>query len=71
MLHRIGLSSILAYCAVAGVIGGVSARGAEPLKVGDRAPDFSVTGIDGKQFSLSDKLKSGKHLVLIFSRAHW
>jgi len=47
----------------------------EPLKkieMGQAAPDFIVTGIDGKPFKLSDKLKSEKqNVVLIFSRANW
>ena len=41
------------------------------VKVGQPAPDFVVTGANGKPFKLSDKLKQGKHLVLMFSRAHW
>lgn len=40
-------------------------------KVGKKAPDFTVTGIDGKQFKLSDKTGKDKHIVLMFSRAHW
>lgn len=44
----------------------------EPLKVGDQAPDFAVTGIDGKKFKLSDKIgDDGKHVILLFSRANW
>lgn len=39
--------------------------------VGKSAPDFTVTGIDGKQFKLSDKTKAGKNVALMFSRAHW
>ncbi|HAD62137.1 MAG TPA: hypothetical protein DCG12_23100 [Planctomycetaceae bacterium] len=42
------------------------------IEVGRKAPDFEMTGIDGKKFKLSDKLKSGrKNVVLIFSRANW
>jgi hypothetical protein len=39
--------------------------------VGKPAPDFSATGIDGEQFTLSEKTASGKNIVLMFSRAHW
>ena len=39
--------------------------------VGKPAPDFTATGIDGKDFKLSDKISSGKNIVLMFSRAHW
>lgn len=50
----------------------VFADDAEEVMVGQAAPDFTVTGIDGKQFSLSDKLKAGdRHIVLLFSRASW
>ncbi len=70
MLHRLFLGGALAWMAACAA-GGGQAQDSEPLKVGDRAPDFSVTGIDGNAFTLSEKLKSGKHLVLIFSRAHW
>ena len=39
--------------------------------VGQQAPDFEVTGADGKTFKLSDKAKEGKNVALMFSRAHW
>ena len=41
------------------------------IKVGQSAPDFVATGIDGKSFRLSQKLKKGKSVALMFSRAHW
>jgi len=42
------------------------------VEVGKPAPDFSMTGIDGKMFKLSDKLKVGdRNVVLMFSRANW
>lgn len=45
---------------------------AAKVEVGKPAPDFTVTGIDGKTFKLSDKLKSGdKNVALMFSRAQW
>lgn len=49
-----------------------SAQDSEPpIAVGKPAPDFTVTGIDGKQFKLSDITASGKNVALMFSRAHW
>ena len=39
--------------------------------VGKPAPDFTATGIDGKEFTLSKKVSGGKNIVLMFSRAHW
>jgi len=44
---------------------------AGPLAVGDTAPDATFTGIDGKEFKISEILDGGKHLVLIPSRGHW
>lgn len=39
------------------------------LKIGDKAPDFSLPGVDGKAYSLSD-LKSKKILVVVFMCNH-
>ncbi|MCA9127398.1 MAG: hypothetical protein KDB22_09940 [Planctomycetales bacterium] len=48
------------------------ARGQEgKVQVGKLAPDFVVTGIDGKDFKLSSKLGKDKNIVLMFSRASW
>ncbi|MGI9474754.1 MAG: hypothetical protein ACR2NZ_24700 [Rubripirellula sp.] len=41
------------------------------LTVGTEAPDITLTGIDGKQFKLSDVTGSGKNVALMFDRAHW
>jgi cytochrome oxidase Cu insertion factor (SCO1/SenC/PrrC family) len=38
--------------------------------VGEAAPGFSVTDVQGRKFALAS-LKGKKPLVLIFSRAHW
>ena len=43
---------------------------AEELKVGDQAPDFSLTGTDGKTYKLSELTKGGKAVVVAwFPRA--
>jgi peroxiredoxin len=39
------------------------------LAIGDRAPDFSLPGIDGKTYSL-DSFKNSKLLVVVFSCNH-
>lgn len=40
--------------------------------VGKQAPDFTAIGIDGKEFTLANKLKAGdRNIVLVFSRASW
>lgn len=41
------------------------------LLVSAPAPDFSMTGIDGKEVKLSQLTAEGKNIVLMFSRAHW
>ena len=40
-----------------------SARAAEALQVGDMAPDFSLTGSDGKTYKLSEF--KGKQAVVL------
>ena len=42
-----------------------------PITIGKAAPDITLTGIDGKQFKLSEKTSAGKNVALMFSRAHW
>ena len=39
------------------------------LKTGDKAPDFSLKGIDGKTYSLSN-FKNAKALLIIFMCNH-
>jgi len=47
-----------------------SAASADDLKVGDKAPDFSLKGTDGKTYSLAEITKSGQAVVLAwFPRA--
>jgi hypothetical protein len=41
------------------------------LKVGMRAPEITLTGIDGESFKLSDIVAQGKNVALMFDRAHW
>ena len=39
---------------------------AQVLKIGDKAPDFNLPGVDGKSYSLSD-FKDKKAVVVVFS----
>lgn len=41
-----------------------------PLKVGDKAVDFKLEGIDGP-VQLSKVLDEKKNVILVFSRAYW
>ncbi len=49
MLFALCVVAVLAVAAV-----GVGSAAAQPLKVGDAAPAFSLPGSDGKTHSLSD-----------------
>jgi thioredoxin-dependent peroxiredoxin len=40
------------------------ASAAEPLKVGDTAPDFTMVGSDGKTYKLAELTKAGKAVVV-------
>lgn len=42
----------------------------ERVKVGQRAPDFTLEGIDGKAISLSS-FRNQKNVILVFFRGHW
>lgn len=42
----------------------------ERVKVGDRAPDFTLENMNGKAISLSD-FRGKKNVVLVFYRGHW
>ncbi|MCP4346344.1 MAG: redoxin domain-containing protein [Desulfobacterales bacterium] len=39
--------------------------------IGQEAPDFEVSASDGGTFKLSDELKSGRNVKLMFYRGHW
>lgn len=45
------------------------AKDVEPLKLGSKAPDFKLPGVDGKTHSLSD-FKDAKLLVVLFTCNH-
>jgi len=42
----------------------------ERVKVGDKAPDFTLENMDGKRIPLSD-FQGKKNVVLVFYRGHW
>ncbi len=48
----------------------LAATDLERVKVGDRAPDFTLENLDGKTVSLS-QFRGKKIVVLVFYRGHW
>ena len=62
----------LVACMLLAMTSAVFAEDGKQATVGQAAPDFTATGIDGIEFKLSDKLKAGdRNIVLLFSRASW
>ena len=49
---------------------GMAATDLDRIKVGQVAPDFALTNMDGKQISLSE-FRGKKSVVLVFYRGHW
>lgn len=49
---------------------GMAATDLDRIKVGQVAPDFALTNMDGKQISLSD-FRGKKNVVLVFYRGQW
>lgn len=41
------------------------------LRVGQRAPDFNLTGVDGKLATLSQLRQNKRAVLLIFYRGYW
>lgn len=75
MRQTLSVASILL---AATLIGGVFASSCEAqetkakkVEKGKAAPDFTMTGIDGKSFKLSDRTGKDKNIIIMFSRANW
>jgi cytochrome oxidase Cu insertion factor (SCO1/SenC/PrrC family) len=49
---------------------GLPATEIERVKVGDKAPDFTLENMDGKKISLSG-FRGKKNVVLVFYRGYW
>ncbi len=49
---------------------GMAPTDLERVKVGQTAPDFTLTNMDGRPISLSD-YRGKKSVVLVFYRGHW
>ena len=49
---------------------GLSPTDLERIKVGEKAPDFTLENMDRNRISLSD-FQGKKNVVLVFYRGHW
>ncbi len=38
------------------------------IKTGDKAPDFTLTAVNGEKISLADALREGHNALLLFGR---
>ena len=65
-LKKIALASafIALIATVAIMMGAARTTSAAALKIGDKAPDFTLTDLDGNKHTLSDYTKDGKIVVL-------
>ncbi len=45
-------------------------QGLNRVKIGDKAPDFTLEDMNGKRISLST-FRRKKNVVLVFYRGHW
>ena len=41
------------------------------VKVGEKAPDFKLTGADGKEYALSEMVKEGTVALVFYRSANW
>jgi len=70
-LHCVVMKALLGSVIVIAVLTCASAQVQRPgLKVGDRAPDFSLPNPDGKPITLKDYTSRGP-VVVIFYRGFW
>ncbi len=58
----LGIGGVSAFCFAAG-------PAPSPPKVGERPPDFTLSGLDGRKVTLSEA--KGRPVVLAFYRGHW
>ena len=54
-----------------GLLGVISAVAANPLKIGDKAPDFTLKNEAGTEFTLSTQLKESKVALLFYRSGNW
>src|SRR5438874_1809740 len=64
----IAIAAAVAFHVIAG-IAVAQPPGFKTLEIGDRAPDFNLPGVDGKQYSLADFSKA-KLLLVVFTCNH-
>lgn len=63
------MKKIITLLLLLGIFSGLKAGDPETLSIGKKAPDFSLKGIDGKNYSL-DSFKEAEVLCIVFSANH-
>ncbi len=63
------MKKIIALLLLLGIVKGLMAEDPEILGIGQKAPDFSLLGIDGKSYSL-ESFKEAELLCIVFSANH-
>ena len=69
-MKRFTIISLLTTLLAAGAIGQTAGSRTTPIAVGAEAPDFTLTGHDGKVVKLSDA-RGKAPVVLVFYRGYW
>jgi cytochrome oxidase Cu insertion factor (SCO1/SenC/PrrC family) len=75
---RLAIIALVVFCLISTAYGqlgpkdGVNLKPTdlERIKVGDKAPDFTLEDMQGKKVSLSD-IAGKKKMLLVFYRGHW
>ncbi len=70
-MKRILLSCLALACLFASNLPAANKQpaGFKHLEIGERAPDFSLKGVDGKRYTL-DSFKRPKVLMILFTGTH-
>jgi len=69
-----GLAIALAFGLLTANAGAQDAPAPESMtgvKVGEKAPDFELTGADGETYALSDMVKEGTVALVFYRSANW
>ena len=66
-----GRRHFLLACALSFASACLHTRGKPGPQAGERVPELSLPGDDGKRYSLHELLETRQPVVLVFYRGHW